>query len=129
MNHESEQERSLATLKSAGPILAQDARAEYDRNPHAEIAGVISEKGSPEYKVIRTLIQQKTGAELVPNCLAGIMPLAMVIGIARGGPPQVAEILRDIATATPLMLPVLMCSVNGMQVAGFQIYPPKAAGG
>ena len=94
-----------------------------------ELAGVIAERGAPEYAKVRLLIEQGTGQELVPELLFGVVPLAFAMKLAEEASAGVFDHFRSFASMSPRMLPVLMATKNGVQASGHELFPAKGGRG
>jgi hypothetical protein len=112
-------------LQEFGPRLAADARSIVTAHPEANLAGLILEAGTPDYKKLRTFVQQTTGLEVVPPGFAGIVPLAVLAGIMAEAPQHVRDAFAEILEGDLDRIPVLACTENGMELAGFDLNPPS----
>ena len=127
--HADEMWRSRETIDTLAPTLLADARELLREAPTAQVAGVIAERGAPEYAKVRTMLEQDTGTELVPDLLFGIVRLPFAMKLAAEGPATVLDHFRAFATMSPRMLPVLMATKNGVQAAGYRLFPAKGGRG
>ncbi len=121
--------RSTETIEKLAPTLLAEARDVLKQAPHAQVAGVIAERGAPEYAKVRLLIEQGTGQELVPELLFGVVPLAFAMKLAAEASAGVFDHFRSFATMSPRMLPVLMATKNGVQASGHELFPAKGGRG
>ncbi len=120
--HADEMWRARETIEKLAPTLLAEARNVFRKAPNAQVAGVIAERGAPEYAKVRTMVEQGTGQELVPELLFGVVPLALAMKLAAEGPAPVFDHFRSFAVMSPRMLPVLMATKNGTQASGHELF-------
>jgi len=118
MDHIDEAFRAVTYIEEAGPILVREALAVLAEHPRAEGAGLIMDKGSPEWAAFRTSYEQSTGIEINAAVFFGAVPRAMAERILLGaGDGDAAVWLDAVAAAPERKLPIVAMTKNGVQRA------------
>ena len=115
--------RSVELLKRFSETLTNEAREILAIEPQRKLAGIISEKGTRTWKILRTHFTQTTGIEELPELFVGTVDRSTVErSFWECTPRDYAERMLALANQTPPYLLVICDLESGTRSMATPIY-------
>lgn len=127
-DHMDEQERSFSRLEERGKKLSRDAAMVRTTDPHAQLAGLIVERGAAKYPRVRTAIEQSTGRETTDEVTSCLVKRATALGIlADNAGEQAVEWFEQNAPTASRRLGIVVGTKHGFRMSVVEIPPAPGA--